>query len=257
MVFPRAGVKIIQFGRRPVIADPNNVLFYNRRQEYRREPICERGDRCEWFSFSDAAIISALSPFEPDIESKLDEPFRIHCGLSDDQTYMMQRRVYRHAKTYGSNADRMWIEETMLGILRECVAQTYHRQALVQKKVSEQTDMEHRNIVLRTRQVIAGEFRKRLTLNHLAERVACSPFHLSRIFRRITGQSIHRYLTKIRLRTALEELDKSSTGLTSLALNLGFSSHSHFTFAFRQHFGTTPTAWKQAQSAPRQVAIAS
>lgn len=253
MVFPRTGVKILQFGRRPVIADPNVVVFYNRDQEYRREPISEVGDRCEWFSFPSEVVISAVSRFDPDAVNRPDEPFSVTFGLTDDETYLTQRRVYRHAETYGDKADAMWIEETMIGVLNRCVASAFRLRGVSPAKVSDQTAQEHRNIVQRTRQLIAAEFRQRLTLNHLAERVSCSPYHLSRIFRRITGESIHRYLTKVRLRTALEELDGNNVGLTSLALNLGFSSHSHFTFAFRQHFDTTPTAWKQNQTQRRQA----
>ena len=116
LVFPRTGVKILQFGRRPVIADPNVVVFYNREQEYRREPISEVGDRCEWFSFPSEVVVSAVSRFDPDAVNRPDEPFSITFGLTDDETYLTQRRVYRHAQTHGDNANALWIEETMIAV---------------------------------------------------------------------------------------------------------------------------------------------
>jgi AraC-like DNA-binding protein len=37
-----------------------------------------------------------------------------------------------------------------------------------------------------------------------------------------------------------------ATDLTDLALRLGFSSHSHFTAAFRKSFGCTPSHFRQS-----------
>jgi AraC-like DNA-binding protein len=53
---------------------------------------------------------------------------------------------------------------------------------------------------------------------------------------------IHRYLTRLRLRAALERLAGGVHDLTALALEIGFSSHSHFTDVFRREFGRTPSA---------------
>ena len=52
---------------------------------------------------------------------------------------------------------------------------------------------------------------------------------------------IHRYLTQLRLRSSLERLADGANDLTALALELGFSSHSHFTDAFRREFGHAPS----------------
>jgi AraC-like DNA-binding protein len=51
-------------------------------------------------------------------------------------------------------------------------------------------------------------------------------------------------VTQLRLARALVELPYS-TDITSLALDLGFSSHSHFTLAFRSAFGCTPSEFRR------------
>jgi AraC-like DNA-binding protein len=71
--------------------------------------------------------------------------------------------------------------------------------------------------------------------------VHASPFHLARVFRERAGVPVHRYLTRLRLRAALERLSDGADDLTALALDLGFSSHSHFTDAFRREFGRSPS----------------
>jgi AraC-like DNA-binding protein len=68
---------------------------------------------------------------------------------------------------------------------------------------------------------------------------------LARIFRRETGLSLHRQLTRLRLRDALEHLANGKPDLTGLALDLGFSSHAHFSHSFRHEFGSTPSEFSR------------
>jgi AraC-like DNA-binding protein len=79
-------------------------------------------------------------------------------------------------------------------------------------------------------------------LESIAQTVYSSPFHLARQFRAVTGESIARYLLRLRLALALERLAQGETELAWLAVELGFAHHSHFSARFRSVFGTTPTA---------------
>jgi len=82
--------------------------------------------------------------------------------------------------------------------------------------------------------------------SHRIERVAAalgvSPSHLAHVFREQTGVSLHRYLLHVRMATAVGRVWDGEASLSTLALDLGFSSHSHFTSAFARHFGATPSA---------------
>jgi AraC-like DNA-binding protein len=75
--------------------------------------------------------------------------------------------------------------------------------------------------------------------------VGASPAYLTDVFRRIEGVPLHRYLTQLRLARALVELPHASD-LTTLAIDLGFSSHSHFTAVFRRAFGCTPSRFRDS-----------
>jgi AraC-like DNA-binding protein len=48
-------------------------------------------------------------------------------------------------------------------------------------------------------------------------------------------------LQRLRVAAALERLAGGAADLTDLALDLGYSSHSHFTASFRSEVGTTPS----------------
>ena len=47
-------------------------------------------------------------------------------------------------------------------------------------------------------------------------------------------------------RVELVSMDGQCDDLTDLGLDLGFSSHSHFSAAFRAAYGRTPSAFRQA-----------
>src|SRR4030095_7294495 len=128
------------------------------------------------------------------------------------------------------------------------VARVYERRSMTCQPIGRATRQAHRDLVDATRVVLARRFRDRLSLGDIARAVFSSPFHLDRVFRRETGTSLHRQLTRLRLRHALEHLADCKPDLTMLALDLGFSSHAHFSHAFRREFSCTPSEFRQQLS---------
>lgn len=92
-------------------------------------------------------------------------------------------------------------------------------------------------------------------IKELAVRLDVSPFHLARVFRAETGLSIHQYLLRVRMAGALARLCDDSASISRLALDLGFSSHSHFTVAFQRLFGASPGSWRSSLYAERAACI--
>ncbi len=60
------------------------------------------------------------------------------------------------------------------------------------------------------------------------------------------GESIHRYLLRARLASALQVVMDSDTPLTDIAAQLNFATPSHFAAAFRRAYGVTPSALRAA-----------
>jgi AraC-like DNA-binding protein len=98
------------------------------------------------------------------------------------------------------------------------------------------------------KEVLAARLADKLTLADLGREVGVSPYHLARSFRRATGLSIHQYRIQLRLRTALLQL-REGEDLSSLGLDLGFATHSHFTHSFRALFGMPPSTVRELLSA--------
>jgi AraC-like DNA-binding protein len=75
--------------------------------------------------------------------------------------------------------------------------------------------------------------------------VGVSPVYLTQAFKRVEDVPLYRYHLRLRLARALDLL-ADYDDLTDLALDLGFTSHSHFTAAFRKVYGVTPSAFQRS-----------
>jgi AraC-like DNA-binding protein len=100
--------------------------------------------------------------------------------------------------------------------------------------------------VERVRALLAASPTERWQLAAVARAVHCSPYHLARQFRLVTGETISHYLLRLRLSLAIERLAEGERDLSTLALETGFADHSHFSRRFRAVFGMTPSAAREA-----------
>ncbi|HTI99370.1 MAG TPA: AraC family transcriptional regulator [Dongiaceae bacterium] len=78
------------------------------------------------------------------------------------------------------------------------------------------------------------------TLEELGRKIGCSHFYLSRIFSAQTGQTITQYLRRLRMEHAAELLRAGELNVTEVALEVGYSSPSHFSAAFHETYGCCP-----------------
>jgi AraC-like DNA-binding protein len=78
------------------------------------------------------------------------------------------------------------------------------------------------------------------SLEELGKKIGCSHFYLSRIFSSQTGQTITQYLRRLRMEKAAELLKSGEYNVTEAALEVGYSSPSHFSQAFHETFGCCP-----------------
>jgi AraC-like DNA-binding protein len=108
-----------------------------------------------------------------------------------------------------------------------------------------------RRAVERVKEAVALAPAHKWSVARLARIANLSPFHLCRIFRQMVGTSLYNYVLHERLAHCLGSVLDSGDDLTPIALDAGFSSHSHFTARFRGFFGCTPAALRRAVSAER------
>jgi AraC family transcriptional regulator len=235
-VFPRSAVIIEHCGARPFVADPTLVTLYNRDQRYERRAVSRDGDRCDWFAVSPDVLRGALADRDPAAAAS-ERPIRFMHAPSDAATYLAQRRLFTDASE-SSPPDPLAIEERVVALLDRVLELAY-------RTAPPSPDVELRRAAAladATKRWIAPRVAAHLTLGRIAAAAGCSVFHLCRSFRRATGRTLHGYREQVRLRLALERIGDGERNLSQLALDLGYSSHSHFTAGFRRAFGAPPSA---------------
>lgn len=249
-VFPRTSCIIQHEGKAPFLASPGCVTFYNQGQVYTRRAVSGQGDHCEWFALEPGIIREVVRSFDPRVADRPDRPFLFDHGPSDPKSYLLQWLTVRHLEGEG-RPDPLFVEETALCILARVVTNAAEAHGMSAARPSPEAGSRHRDLTEAAKAALHRGFREALSLEDVARESGTSVFHLSRVFRRQTGVTLHAYQAHLRLTAALEAVAVPEADLTDVALDLGYSSHSHFTAAFRKAFGVTPSAVRQASSRRR------
>jgi AraC-like DNA-binding protein len=90
------------------------------------------------------------------------------------------------------------------------------------------------------------------SLEAIGREVGSSPYYLSRIFSQEAGMTIPQYLRKLRMERAAELLRAGKHNVTEAALEVGYSSLSHFSQAFCQTMGCCPGLYPLKNAIRRQ-----
>jgi AraC-like DNA-binding protein len=242
-VFPSVPVRIEQAGRPAVLADRNIVMYYNEGQPYRRGLLHDRGDDAVWIALKGALPAALAAEFSPDAADRPAEPFDHSHGPSPARCYLQHKALADYlART--QTPDTLLIEESAAELRRR-----------TPENAPAQTARQRREIAEEIRALLALDPGFAWSLEALVDRLCISPTHLCRIFKEHAGSTIHQYLSQLRLREAALAVLDGEQDLTMLALRLGYSTHSHFTDAFRRTFGLPPRQLREPLTV-EQLALA-
>jgi len=236
-VFPRRAVRLCHEAGRPFVADPGLVTFYNRGQRYRRTAV-DGPDECEWFAVAPALAADAVRQFDPAVDDRPQRPFAFEHGPGDARLYLGQRALYA-SLVRGRLRDPLEVEETIAALLDGVLARVYRGRGAA-ARLAPPTPRQ-RDVAEHARTLLARRLHDPLGLSFFARETGTSVFHLCKLFRAVTGSTLHGYRNRLRLQASLEGV-AAGAPLTEVALDCGFSSHSHFTASFRRLFGATPSA---------------
>ena len=109
--------------------------------------------------------------------------------------------------------------------------------------------------VEQVKEIIRGDLESPPTLQQLGKKVGCSHYYLSRTFSQETGMTIPQYIRQVRIEKAAELLVSGKFNVTEAALEVGYSSISHFSQAFCQLMGSCPTLYTSQQAAKQGNAV--
>ena len=232
-MFPYRGVYVRHVGNDQAVAEANQVLFFNAFEGYRISHPVPGGDASLTLVISEA-MLRELAPTAFVRDSR--------------KLTFRQQRLRIDART-----------QALLALLRHSLRQNIAEPleaeslalTLVQRALGPRTThapgatLGRQRLVDRVKLVLASDLARRWTLAEIAAEVRGSPVYLTQVFQQVEGLPLYRYQLRLRLARALDLLAHYDD-LTDLSLDLGFSSHSHFSAAFREAYGRSPSEFRQS-----------
>ncbi len=102
----------------------------------------------------------------------------------------------------------------------------------------------YRERMLRVLLYIQEHLDDTLALGELAGVALFSPYHFHRVFRGMTGESVHKHVRRLRLERAAHRLRFSDKSVTDIAFEAGYEAHESFTRSFHSMFGDSPSSFR-------------
>lgn len=235
LVFPFRGVYLRHVGGDQAVADANHVLFFNRGEGYQVSHPVTGGDTSLVVSLP-GELLAELTPASL-------------CSAAGAFSFNQQHlRIDARAQALVMLLRHSLENDSIETLEAEALSLT-----LVSRAVGPRTarasgaTYARRRLVDRVKVLLAGDLSRRWTLAEIAAEIGGSPVYLTQAFQQVEGLPLYRYQLRLRLARALD-LIAEREDLSGLAQDVGFSSHSHFTAAFRQAYGMTPSEFHASVS---------
>lgn len=232
LCFPYSGSFVWHVGRDEVVGDANQVLFVSGGEPFRlsqpnaaryAELIVTPSHHVLADITSDGGRHAAAHPLFRRRNRRAEPSLQRRAALL---------RHWGHAR----RVETLAFDEVVLGLLRSSLQSGNQCRSLTHATL---------RVSRAAKEYLQAHLTESVRVMDIARVVGVSPTYLTDLFRRTEGVSMHRYMTQLRLARALVELPNTND-LTALALELGFSSHSHFTALFTRAFGESPSSFREA-----------
>jgi AraC family transcriptional regulator len=233
VVFPYRGVYVRHLGQHQAVAEANQVLFFNATEGYRVSHPVRGGDASLTLVIGEEQL-RELAP-----------PALLRGGAA--LAFRQQRlRIDARAQVLVALLRHSLREKIAEPLEAEGLALTLIQRALGPRTThAAGASAGTQRLVDRVKLVLASDVGRRWTLAEIAAEVRGSPVYLTQVFQQVEGLPLYRYQLRLRLARALDLIGQYDD-LTALSLDLGFSSHSHFSASFRQMYGRSPSEFRQS-----------
>ena len=233
LVFPYRGAFVRHLGSDQAVAEANQVLFFNPGEGYRVSHPIGGGDASLSLAISEELLLE-LTP-------------TVLLRSGTRAVFQSQRlRIDARAQALVALLGHSLRQNVAEPLEAESLALTLVHRALGPRTTHlAGASTARQRLVDRIKLVLASDMSRRWTLSEIAAEVRGSPVYLTQVFQQVEGMPLYRYQLRLRLARALDLLAQYED-LTTLSLDLGFSSHSHFSAAFREAYGQSPSEFRQS-----------
>jgi AraC-like DNA-binding protein len=238
VVFSRSSVRLRPNRGAEEVCSPTVVNLLDIGDSYERSALSPDGVHCDWIAISPTTLRDIVREFAPHVADDSSSVFARPIAPLSAATFLAQRQFFDAA--HAGRLEALALEEGALRVVGAVLQETVGL-AGAPKPRPRRNGARQFELVDAVKRRLARDFCSDLSIVDLARSVHCSPAYLSRTFTRIAGCTLHEYRQQLRLRAALDLLGDGRFNAAAIAIQLGFSSHSHFTWAFRRAFGITPS----------------
>ncbi|HLJ49897.1 MAG TPA: AraC family transcriptional regulator [Bryobacteraceae bacterium] len=235
LVFPYRGAFVRHVGRDKAVAEANQVLFFNAGDAYRVSHPVAGGDASLSIAIGESELRELAG--RGLLHGRAQVAFRKQ-RMRVDARVQSLAALLRH-RMRRNFAGTLEAESVVLALVRRAVG--------LRTQLDASGGMGRQRFADRAKLALTSDLSRRWTLRDVASEVGCSPVYLTQIFQQVEGLPLYRYHLRLRLARALDLLAEYED-LTELSLELGFSSHSHFSAAFRAVYGSTPSDFRRSAS---------
>lgn len=241
--FPYRGAHVQQIGAKQYVADPNHMVMIEKNEPYRLSDSTVGKHAMLTMAINPEALSTVL-PSE--YSASLQQPGRDRWGVRTDphtQLMAVQLRQRLIRRSIGKQEGEIATLHLVRRALKQSIASAGPASKGRPAELADQVKMH-----------LSVDPWRRWRLAEMAEKVCVTKEYLTDTFHRVEGVPFYRYHLRLRLAFALTMLTNCDD-LTTLAIELGFSSHSHFSSAFKKMFGQTPSAFKKSITDPQGALI--
>jgi len=232
LVYPYRGVYVRHLGPDEAVAEANQALFFNAGEGYRVSHPAPGGDASLTLTIGESQLRElAPSDFLRDGAALAFRRQRLRIDPRAQAIMALLRHSLRRRIAEPLEAEILALtlaKRTLTACATRAAGGSAGRQRLAD----------------RVKLTLAGDLSRRWTLAEIAAEVGGSPVYLTQVFQQVEGLPLYRYQLRLRLARALDLLERYDD-LTALSLDLGFSSHSHFSAAFRETYGRSPSEFRR------------
>ncbi|MCL6523753.1 MAG: AraC family transcriptional regulator [Thermoflavifilum sp.] len=136
--------------------------------------------------------------------------------------------------------ERLYVQSKALELL--VVSREQMHQKPVHKKTRSRflTHPEDREKIYQARDIMLQHLDEPLTIRELSRKVAMNECYLKKGFKEIFGTTIYDYFQRERMEKARQLLYEQGMSVSAVAAQMGYSSISHFSTAFKKYTGLKP-----------------
>lgn len=141
----------------------------------------------------------------------------------------------KHLEQYGDlEFFFRWIEERCL---------------LIGLYFAKERSSKNRNIIDDAQKYMKKEFaNSKISLEMTAEQIGLTPAYFSKLFKKETGETFVKYLTRIRMEEAIRMLDTTDEKIYVIAEKTGYPDVGYFSHVFKKKYGISPIQYRRQEN---------